>query len=178
MNNPATPTLCLVGLSGSGKTTLTAQLIEAMALRGLKVGALKHASHGFEMDKRGKDSDYFRRAGAYAIGVASDTERAIITSTARPTTLAELVDAMPAGLDLILCEGFASEPGPKIGVQRACAPLPPGLKGLVALVGQGTHYPGLPTFTVEQVDEICQFIWKTVDVEAPERPINLARVGL
>ena len=92
MSRPNTPpVLCFVGLSGCGKTTLTARVIESLSMQGYKIGALKHASHGFQMDKRGKDTDRFRQAGAYAIGVASDTERAVITSTPTPTSLAELV---------------------------------------------------------------------------------------
>lgn len=176
MNSATPPVLCMIGLSGCGKTTLTAQLIESLAMRGLKIGALKHASHGFQMDKRGKDSDRFRRAGAYAIGVASDTERAVITSTATPSTLAQLVDAMPPGLDLVLCEGFASEPAMKIGVHRESAPLPPGLEGLVAVVGADSPYSELPTFEANELETIAQFILKETGLSS-DRTRRLTCVG-
>lgn len=161
-NHP--PVLSFIGLSGCGKTRLMAQVVETLSIQGFKVGALKHASHGFQMDKPGKDTHRFRQAGAYAIGVASDTERAIITSTATPTTLAELVEALPAGLDLVLCEGFASESAIQIGVHRDEAPLPAGVQGVIAIVGQSVAYPGLPTFDANKLDEICQFVLETCDL--------------
>lgn len=152
------PVLCFVGLSGCGKTTLTAQVIESLSMQGYKIGALKHASHGFQMDKRGKDTDRFRQAGAYAIGVASDTERAVITSTATPTSLAELVQCLPAGLDLVICEGFAAHSAMKIGVHRAEAPLPAGVQGLIAVVGETRGYPDLLAFHSSELDSICRFV--------------------
>jgi molybdopterin-guanine dinucleotide biosynthesis protein B len=166
----------MIGLSGCGKTTLSAQLIESLAMRGLKIGALKHASHGFQMDKRGKDSDRFRRAGAYAIGVASDTERAVITSTPTPTTLAQLVDALPPGLDLVICEGFASEPAMKIGVHRESAPLPPDLDGLIAVVGAGAPYASLPCFEANELEAIVQFILERVGLST-DRSGRMTCVG-
>lgn len=156
ISNP--PLVCFVGLSGCGKTRLLAQVIESLSLRGFKIGALKHASHGFQLDKPGKDSDRFRQAGAYAIGIASDTERAIITSTETPASLAQLVDSLPSGLDLVLCEGFASHEAMKIGVHRQSAALPPGLEGLVAVVGTGSPYTELPTYDAEDLEAVCQCV--------------------
>ncbi len=181
LNTP--PVLCFVGLSGCGKTTLTAQVIESLSMQGYKIGALKHASHGFQMDKPGKDTDRFRQAGAYAIGVASDTERAVITSTASPTSLAELVQCLPTGLDLVICEGFASHPALKIGVHRGVAPLPAGVQGLVAVVGESTLYPGLPNFDSSELDSICQFVLESCglvpahrrDVSSNEQPEHRRR---
>jgi molybdopterin-guanine dinucleotide biosynthesis protein MobB len=164
------PILCFVGLSGCGKTYLTSQVIESLTLRGLKIGALKHASHGFHLDKPGKDSHRFRSAGAYAIGIASDTEQAVITSTETPATLAQLADAMPAGLDLILCEGFAAHDAMKIGVHRDCAPLPTGVDGLVAVVGCGAPYPDLPTFEADELDAICELVLQCAGIN-----LDLAR---
>lgn len=163
------PVLCFVGLSGCGKTTLAAQVIESLSMQGYKIGALKHASHGFQMDKPGKDTDRFRQAGAYAIGVASDTEHAVITSTTTPTSLAELVQCLPAGLDLVICEGFASHSALKIGVHRPEAPLPIGVQGLVAVVGASTIYPGLPEFDSSELDSICQFVLESCGLVPVQR---------
>ena len=48
--------ISVVGYSGSGKTTLITKLITELKERGFKIGTIKHAHHGFEMDKIGKDS--------------------------------------------------------------------------------------------------------------------------
>ena len=45
-----------VGTSGSGKTTVIEQVVARLADTGLRVGVLKHARHGFDMDRPGKDS--------------------------------------------------------------------------------------------------------------------------
>ncbi len=39
------------GWSGSGKTTLIEQVIPEITRRGLKVSVIKHAHHGFDIDK-------------------------------------------------------------------------------------------------------------------------------
>ena len=39
------------GGSGAGKTTLLEKLIPEMTRRGLRVSVIKHAHHGFDMDK-------------------------------------------------------------------------------------------------------------------------------
>ena len=54
----------LAGWSGSGKTTLITKLIPCLLARGLRVSTLKHAHHGFDLDKPDKDSFVHRVAGA------------------------------------------------------------------------------------------------------------------
>ncbi|MCP4446416.1 MAG: molybdopterin-guanine dinucleotide biosynthesis protein B [Myxococcales bacterium] len=165
MKTTPPPVLCFVGLSNCGKTTLNARVIEVLAKRGFKIGALKHASHGFHMDKPGKDTDRFRSAGAYAIGIASNTERAVVTTTDRPTTLAELVEALPPGLDLVLCEGYANQPAMKIGVHRPNAVLPAGLSGIVAIVGSSDAYSELPKFDADDIEGVSDFVLKACGLE-------------
>ena len=41
----------IAGYSGSGKTTLLEKLIPQFTARGLKVSVIKHAHHGFDLDK-------------------------------------------------------------------------------------------------------------------------------
>ena len=47
----------LAGWSGSGKTTLLAKIIPRFVARGLMVSTVKHAHHGFDVDKPGNDID-------------------------------------------------------------------------------------------------------------------------
>jgi molybdopterin-guanine dinucleotide biosynthesis protein B len=53
----------IAGYSGSGKTTLLEKLIPQLTARGLKVSVIKHAHHGFDIDRPGKDSYRHREAG-------------------------------------------------------------------------------------------------------------------
>jgi molybdopterin-guanine dinucleotide biosynthesis protein B len=43
----------IAGYSGSGKTTLLEKLIPQLTSRGLKVSVIKHAHHGFDIDRPG-----------------------------------------------------------------------------------------------------------------------------
>lgn len=52
-----------VGKSNSGKTTLIERLIPQLIALGLRVGAIKHDAHDFEIDYPGKDSWRHGRAG-------------------------------------------------------------------------------------------------------------------
>ncbi len=58
------PVLAVCGFSGSGKTTLLETAIPRLVERGLAVAVVKHAAHGFQVDRAGKDSERLFRAGA------------------------------------------------------------------------------------------------------------------
>jgi molybdopterin-guanine dinucleotide biosynthesis protein B len=60
------------GWSGSGKTTLVEKLIPRFTARGLRVSVIKHAHHGFDLDKPGKDSWRHREAGAPQVLMLSE----------------------------------------------------------------------------------------------------------
>jgi len=110
----------LAGWSGAGKTTLVAKLIPAIIARGLTVSTVKHAHHGFDVDRPGKDSFTHRAAGATEVLVASALRFALLhelRGSAEPP-FTELLAKM-APVDLVLVEGFKREPHPKIEVYRA-----------------------------------------------------------
>src|SRR5690625_3941517 len=75
------PILAIVGHSGSGKTSLLEQLLPILTSRGLRVGLIKHAHQGFEMDQPGKDSYRLRSAGARQVMVASAQRWALLADT-------------------------------------------------------------------------------------------------
>lgn len=117
----------IAGWSGSGKTTLITRLIPLLTSRGLKVAAVKHAHHSFEVDHPGKDSYEFRAAGAAEV---------LVSSSRRWVQMHELksdeLEANLAGLlrrispcDLILVEGFKRERHPKLEVFRRSLGVPP-----------------------------------------------------
>ena len=45
----------IAGWSGSGKTTLIVRLLPILTARGLTVSTVKHAHHGFDVDKPGEE---------------------------------------------------------------------------------------------------------------------------
>jgi len=111
------PVISIIGRSGSGKTTLAERLIAALKSRGLKVGAIKHAPQGFDLDIEGKDSWRLHRAGADRVMLLSQEEVACYGSP--PTgDLWDLICQFMGDLDLILAEGFTQKRFPKILVGK------------------------------------------------------------
>ena len=109
------------GYSGAGKTTLDERLIPELRQRGLRVSVVKHARHGFDIDRPGKDTYRHREAGAFEVVVASAKRLALMrefeveTELSVHTLIAELYD----GVDWVLLEGFRDSDLLKIEVWRA-----------------------------------------------------------
>jgi molybdopterin-guanine dinucleotide biosynthesis protein B len=110
----------LAGWSGSGKTTLITKLIPCLLARGLRVSTLKHAHHGFDLDKPGKDSFVHRAAGATEVIISSAKRWAILHELRDEPEwdLADLVAKM-SPVDLVLVEGFKRDAFPKLEIHRA-----------------------------------------------------------
>lgn len=117
--------LGIVGWSGSGKTTLLTALLPLLRARGLTVSTVKHAHHGFDMDRPGKDTFRHREAGAHEVLVLSGPRWALLheVSGAEPR-LPELLARMQP-VDLVLVEGFKTHPFAKLEVHRPVLGKPP-----------------------------------------------------
>ena len=145
----------LAGWSGSGKTTLLAKVIPRIVARGLKVSTLKHAHHGFDVDQPGKDSHTHRMAGASEVLVSSANRWALVhelRGQAEPVLGALLTKLSP--VDLVLVEGYKSEPHPKLEVYRAAVGKPllhPGDPAIVAIASDAP-VPAAPIPVVELDD--------------------------
>lgn len=109
--------LGLVGRSGSGKTTLMVELVARLRRRGLTVSTMKHAHHGFEMDRPGKDSFRHREAGAEEVMVVSGGRWALLRETPDEPDVDDLIARM-SPVDVLLIEGFHTHGHPAIEVHR------------------------------------------------------------
>ena len=109
----------LAGWSGAGKTTLLSRVIPHLLGQGLRVSVIKHAHHTFDVDIPGKDSWRHREAGATEVLVSSGKRWALMhelrgaSEPRLPALLAKL-----SRVDLVVVEGFKSEPHRKIEVHR------------------------------------------------------------
>lgn len=117
------PVIGFVAPSGTGKTTLLMQLVPVLQQRGWRIGYLKHAHHGFEVDRPGKDSFEIRALGARQVLLAS-ADRWVLQSMreveGQDPDLEEMLARFdPRQVDLILVEGFKFSAFPKLEIHRA-----------------------------------------------------------
>ena len=108
------------GWSGSGKTTLIEQVIPRLVTRGLRVSLIKHAHHGFDVDRPGKDSSRHRHAGCAEVLVTSGARWALmheLRGDAELTMAQALARLSPC--DLALVEGYKASSIPKLEIWRA-----------------------------------------------------------
>lgn len=108
--------LGVVGWSGAGKTTLIAATLPLLIARGLRVATVKHAHHGFDIDRPGKDSHRHREAGAREVLLVGGVRWALLHEGTPPPLSVLLGRLQP--VDLVLVEGFKAEKLPKIEVFR------------------------------------------------------------
>ena len=95
-----------VGTSGTGKTTLIEGSVRELKKRGYRVAVIKHAHHGFEMDKPGKDTWRFAQAGSDMVLVSSPDRIAIIERVSEELWLPQLLTMVSDKVDIVLVEGY------------------------------------------------------------------------
>jgi molybdopterin-guanine dinucleotide biosynthesis adapter protein len=149
----------LAGWSGAGKTTLLTRLIPHFRKQGLRVSVIKHAHHDFDIDVPGKDSWRHRQAGAEEVLVASGQRWALMHELreAPEPRLPELLAKM-SRVDLVVIEGFKSEPYRKIEVHRAAngkAYLFPDDPGIVGIAADATLQTALPVAHLDDIPAIA-----------------------
>lgn len=167
------------GYSGSGKTTLIEQLIPRFVARGLRVSLIKHAHHGFDIDKPGKDSYRHREAGAAEV---------LITSAQRWVLMHELRGEAEPGLDeqlarltccdLVLVEGYKFADIAKLEVHRPATGRPllhPTDPHIVAVAADAPVGTDLPLLDLNDYDAIVAFVVHRLglvggDASTPDRP--------
>ena len=159
----------IAGYSGSGKTTLLEKLIPELTGRGLSVSVIKHAHHGFDIDRPGKDSYRHREAGAQQVLLSCNQRWALMHErrTAVEPTLDELL-AHLAPCDLVLIEGFKNEPVPKLEVYRPENGKPPLFherSDIVALATDAAVATHLPTLPLNDIAAIADFVIHTLALE-------------
>ena len=156
------PIVSVVGRSDSGKTTFLEKLIPALKTRGLRVAVVKHDSHGFEMDRPGKDTWRLRQAGADAVMISAPNQMALIRAGLdREASLDELAAMVSEQVDLVLTEGYKSGDKPKIEVSRAVisgGDLLCTRDELLAVVADGPRSIDVPQFDLEDANGVADLL--------------------
>lgn len=126
------------------------------------MGIVKHAYHGFEMDKKGKDSWRHKKAGADASLVISPGTIALVKDEA-PESIQDIKKYL-SDMDIIIAEGFKKEEIPKIEIFRKAGrhsePLCMDDNNLAAFVTDSDYLPDVPIFSLNDIGKIADFIEK------------------
>ncbi|MDN5344547.1 MAG: molybdopterin-guanine dinucleotide biosynthesis adapter protein [Clostridia bacterium] len=112
------PVISVVGKSDVGKTTLLVKLLPELKRRGYRVATIKHDTHGFDIDRPGKDTWRHAEAGADVVVISSPTKMAIIEKVEMELPL-DAIAGRVQNVDLIITEGYKRGDKPKIEVHRA-----------------------------------------------------------
>ena len=155
----------LAGWSGAGKTTLLARLIPYFGAEGVRVSVIKHAHHSFDVDIPGKDSWVHRQAGAVEVLVSSGKRWALMHELrgASEPRLPELLAKM-SRVDLVIVEGFKSEPHRKIEVHRLAngkAMLFPDDPGVVGIASDAPVETSLPVAHLDDIPAIAAMMQRS-----------------
>jgi molybdopterin-guanine dinucleotide biosynthesis protein B len=123
---------------------------------------IKHAHHGLGVERPGKDSHRHRLAGASEVLLSSAAEWDLKHEGPGTfeTELSGLLQRLSA-CDLVLVEGFKSEPIAKIEVNRAAAGTPllfPGDPRMVAVASDVPVATELPVFRLDDHGAIAGFV--------------------
>ncbi|MGZ5032961.1 MAG: molybdopterin-guanine dinucleotide biosynthesis protein B [Usitatibacter sp.] len=152
----------MAGYSGSGKTTLIEKVIPVLVRQGLRVSLIKHAHHEFDVDQPGKDSYRHRHAGCAEVLVSSSKRWALmheLRGVAEPGLDEQLKQLSPC--DLVIVEGYKSEPIPKVEVHRRAGHTPllyPDDPHIVAIATDEPLDTSLPQLEIEDPEAVARFI--------------------
>ena len=152
----------IAGFSGSGKTTLIEKVVPLLVAEGLRVSLVKHAHHEFDVDQPGKDSHRHRHAGCTEVLVSSSRRWALmheLRGAPEPGLQEQLRHLSPC--DMVIVEGYKSEPIPKIEVHRKAAGAPllhPGDPHVVAIATDEPLDTRLPQIALADAAGVARFI--------------------
>ena len=111
--------IAVVGRKNAGKTTLVVALVRELQRQGRRVMTIKHGHHPADVDQRGTDTwRHFHEAGAERTLIASPEMRVLFERTPDDYDPIGLVQRYMADADLVVAEGFAKAPIPRIEVWR------------------------------------------------------------
>ncbi len=152
----------IAGHSGMGKTTLLERLVPELTARGLRVSLVKHSHKSIDIDRPGKDSYRHREAGCDEELLAAAKRWALMHELrgAPEPGLPELLAVM-SPVDLVLVEGFKTDPCPKLEVHRPSLGLPPLFPGdpTILAVASDVAVPAAPRcFDLQDLEGLADFV--------------------
>lgn len=159
------PVVSFVGKKKSGKTSVASRVVEELCGRGYRVAALKHHSHELEVDTPETDSYRMRQAGAVVAGLCGRSEYFLVARPPCSPDLEDYVLRIPEEVDVVITEGFKTQPAPKIEVSRRArsSRLVSDRQELLAIVSDQL-FPtyAVPQFALDDITDIADLVERDV----------------
>ena len=155
------PVIGFAAYSGTGKTTLMEKIVLRLTAMGVRTAVIKHDSHGFEIDKEGKDSYRYTKAGA-AVTVLNSAEKTVFMEQ-RPLGLEDILKNIH-DVDMILVEGFKDSGIRQIGLVRKATGkgLPDRPERYLAIVTDEKMPCSVPQFSFDDIEGITELIMSSI----------------
>ena len=154
--------LSVVGDSKSGKTTIVTKLVRALKDRGLKVAVVKH-THGFEIDKEGKDSWKIYKSGADV--VLSSKNKLALIKRQNNEDFDEIYNRYLKDYDIVITEGFNDAGKDRIVVLNSESNLERYKKGRILAVVSDNLIDDYVSFRKDELDDLIKFILDYLGVD-------------
>ena len=146
--------ISIVGDSKSGKTTIVTRLVHKLKSMGLKVAVVKH-THGFEIDKKGKDSWKIFQSGADVV-LSSKNKLAFVKR--QKDDFDEIYEQFLKDYDVVITEGFNDAGKDRIVVLNSQNSLNRYKKGKILAIVSDFSFDNYVCFKKNQLDELIDFI--------------------
>lgn len=169
------PVVSFVGKSNVGKTTFLEKVIREFKRRGFRVGVVKHDSHGFDIDRPGKDTWRLAQAGSDVVVISSPQKLAIIEQLDEERGLDEISQHLNADLDIVLTEGYKRGDKPKIEISRAerSTELICSEDELLGIVTDQHFTMNVPHFDLDDASGVVDLLVEKVIIPASHTQIEL-----
>jgi len=161
--------ISFVGRHNAGKTTILRRLVALLRQQGLKIAFIKHSHHELEIGSA-KDAELILQAGADFVVASSPHLQVHYHQYTREPELAAILAGVPDNMDLVIVEGFKTEPLPKIEVVRqAIDPVPMLLPHTIALISDFPLHSDLPLIPPDDIEGLAHFVchWSGLKTAPP-----------
>ncbi|MFZ5634472.1 MAG: molybdopterin-guanine dinucleotide biosynthesis protein B [Bacillota bacterium] len=153
------PIVSIVGESGAGKTTFLEKLIRELKARNIRLGVIKHHVHDIDIDRPGKDTWRFSKAGADTVAISTPGRVGLFIKVDREMDPDELAGLF-GDVDMVLTEGYKRGNRPKIEVARSAQikRLISDPADLIAIVSDVEWNAGVPVFGLDDPAGVAGFL--------------------
>ena len=153
----------IIGWKDVGKTFYVCEIIKKLKAMGFKVASIKHAHHGFDIDKPNTDSFLHRKAGSEEVVVSSSKRwvKIVELNQRKEKNLKELIVDLE-NPDIVIVEGFKKEEHMKIEIINDNSAenqyLFPNLKNVFCIISNKKINTTLAQFKINEIENIAKYI--------------------